>query len=92
MNKRILELAEQAGFHVARDGKIYIPTTSEEITVELERFSQLIVEDCLKKCQEERDKSADMAAANNGRQSDMAFGVVTGVERVALEIIKQFEV
>jgi len=24
--------------------------------------------------------------------SDMAFGVVTGVERVALEIIKQFEV
>ena len=34
----------------------------------------------------------NMAAANNGRQSDMAFGVVTGVERVALEIIKQFEV
>ena len=46
MNKRTLELAKQAGFYVAGDGKIYIPTTDEEITAVQERFAQLIVGEC----------------------------------------------
>jgi len=46
MNERILKLAEQAGFYVA-DGKIYIPTTSEEITTCQEKFAELIVKECL---------------------------------------------
>jgi len=45
MNERIQELAEQAGFYVA-DGKIYIPSTSEEITTCQKNFAQLIIQEC----------------------------------------------
>ncbi len=45
MNKRIQQLAEQAGFYVA-DGKIYIPSTSEEITTCQKKFAELIVKEC----------------------------------------------
>jgi hypothetical protein len=45
MNQRIRELAEQAGFYVA-DGKIYIPSTSEEITTCQKKFAELIVREC----------------------------------------------
>jgi hypothetical protein len=46
MNERIRELAEQAGFYVA-DGKIYIPSTSEEITTCQKKFAELIVRECI---------------------------------------------
>ncbi len=46
MNERIKELALQAGFYVA-DGKIYIPTTSEEITTCQKKFVELIVQDII---------------------------------------------
>jgi hypothetical protein len=46
MNERIQALAEQAGFYVA-DGKIYIPSTSEEITTCQKKFAELIVAECL---------------------------------------------
>jgi hypothetical protein len=45
MNERIRELAEQAGFYVA-GGKIYIPSTSEEITTCQKKFAELIVNEC----------------------------------------------
>lgn len=45
MNQRIQELAEQAGFYVA-NGKIYIPSTSEEITTCQKKFAELIVREC----------------------------------------------
>jgi hypothetical protein len=46
MNKLIQELAEQAGFYVA-GGKIYIPSTSEEITTCQKKFAELIVKECM---------------------------------------------
>jgi hypothetical protein len=46
MNERINELAEQAGFYVA-GGKIYIPSTSEEITTCQKKFAELIVAECI---------------------------------------------
>ena len=46
MNLIIQELAEQAGFYVA-DGRIYIPSTSEEITTCQKKFAELIVAECL---------------------------------------------
>ena len=46
MNERIRLLAEQAGFYVA-DGKIYIPSISEEITTCQEKFAELIVQECI---------------------------------------------
>jgi hypothetical protein len=45
MNERIQTLAEQAGFYVA-DGKIYIPSTSEEITTCQKKFAELIMREC----------------------------------------------
>jgi hypothetical protein len=47
MNERIQELAEQAGFYVA-GGKIYIPSTSEEITTCQKKFAELIVNECVR--------------------------------------------
>lgn len=49
MNKLIQELAEQAGFYVA-NGKIYIPSTSEEITTCQKKFAELIVQECAQQC------------------------------------------
>jgi hypothetical protein len=45
MNERIQALAEQAGFYVA-NGKIYIPSTSEEITTCQKKFAELIIQEC----------------------------------------------
>jgi hypothetical protein len=58
MNERIQTLAEQAGFYVA-DGKIYIPSTSEEITTCQKNFAELIVQECLYIVEGEDDGSAD---------------------------------
>jgi hypothetical protein len=49
MNKRIKELAEKAGF---------IPDNAPEMNSVLEKFAQLIVEECLSCCEDERDLSA----------------------------------
>ena len=49
MNERIKELVKQAGFFVLSNGKIYIPTTSEEITDCQTKFAELIVKECLLK-------------------------------------------
>ena len=45
MNERIRELAAQAGFYVA-GSKIYIPSTSEDITTCQTKFAELIVREC----------------------------------------------
>jgi hypothetical protein len=48
MNKRIMELAEQAGFYITIDGSgIFIPDPStEDITEVSEKFAELIVREC----------------------------------------------
>ena len=46
MNERIKELAEQAGYHI-NGGKIFIRTTSEDITSCQEKFAELIVQECI---------------------------------------------
>ena len=61
MNERIKELAEQAGFHVA-DGKIYIPTTSEDITECQKKFAELIVRECIDKIETYRIPVGNSAA------------------------------
>lgn len=48
MNDRIQELAAQAGFYVA-GSKIYIPSTSEDITTCQTKFAELIVKECCQK-------------------------------------------
>jgi hypothetical protein len=52
MNERIQALAEQAGFYVA-DGKIYIPSTSEEITTCQKNFAELMVQECCNRLSKE---------------------------------------
>jgi hypothetical protein len=51
MNERIRELVEQAGFYVA-DDKIYIPSTSEEITTCQKKFAQLLLQECINKMEQ----------------------------------------
>ena len=47
MNKRILELANEAGFYVRHDkGEILIPTISEDITQWQIKFAELMIKEC----------------------------------------------
>ena len=68
MNERIKELAEQAGFFVLSDDKIYIPTTSEEITDCQIKFAELIVlEMCNVLDKAQWDKGEDWVCADGTR-------------------------
>jgi hypothetical protein len=51
MNERIQELAEQAGFDCAPDGNVYHPDTGDQypLDVYLEKFAELIVQECIDK-------------------------------------------
>jgi hypothetical protein len=62
MNQRILELAEQAGFYV-NDGKIYIPTTDEEITEFQSKFAELVIEEHARKLVQANMSNLDYARA-----------------------------
>jgi hypothetical protein len=50
MNERIKELAEQAGFYVA-GSKIYISSTSEDITTCQTKFAELIAAGVINKAE-----------------------------------------
>ena len=50
MNKRIKELAEQAGFYTCGDGRIYVPTICEDVTDIQVKFAELIVKECGEWC------------------------------------------
>ena len=74
MNEQIKELAEQAGFYVA-NGKIYIPSTSEEITTCQKKFAELIVKECVKLLPPEMTHGPD------GRPLEQVFKQHFGVEQ-----------
>jgi hypothetical protein len=75
MNLLIQELAEQAGFYVA-GGRIYIPSTSEEITTCQKKFAELIVGECIRKIN-------DIAESSNNPQP---------IYRVAVDLLEHFGV
>jgi hypothetical protein len=86
MNKLIQELAEQAGFYVA-GGRIYIPSTSEEITTCQKKFAELIVKECARvaratpfpdtdvEVRKTFGHTWDMASIEAGREIVKHFGV-----------------
>jgi len=59
MNKQIQELAIKSGFKkYDKDDGLYSPyIEGYELNGELEEFAQLIVEECLSCCEDERDIS-----------------------------------
>ena len=78
MNERIRELAEQAGFYVLSDDKIYIPTTSEEITDCQTKFAELLIKECANIArQTETDDSDDYKSGRTWASLDILehFGV-----------------
>ena len=81
MNERIKQLLEQAGFYVA-DGKIYTPTTSEDITACQTKVAELIVRECLNIAKNRED---ELENANLLKESN-AVGIV------AYRIARQFGV
>jgi hypothetical protein len=51
MNKRIFELADEAGFYVRHTkGEILPPTISEDITQWQIKFAELIIKECVAQC------------------------------------------
>ena len=52
MNKRIRELAEQAGFNISND-----PIDGHDFKYEIEKFAELIVQECIDYCGENLSKT-----------------------------------
>jgi hypothetical protein len=50
MNERIKELAVQADFMLCTDGRFYSEGRYLDITLELEKFAELVIKDCLGAC------------------------------------------
>ena len=86
MNERIKELLEQAGCKVMDDGDWYIPSATglEKIVytkgIGLEKFAELIVEECAKVCDDLDiddwgDKSFDDGTYYCSRAIKQHFGV-----------------
>ena len=46
MNERILELAEESGF-IVEDEEIYANELFHEITKDMEKFAELIIQECI---------------------------------------------
>lgn len=84
MNEQIRKLAEQC----QGDPK----TSAFETYFDKEKFAQLIIQECLAQCTAEHDQFLEVAAKNNGRESDFAFGSVNSAERIKEAIKKQFGV
>lgn len=56
----------------------------------LEKFAELIVQECVKVCMAEREAHQEQSAHGTGRSSDFAFGSVMSAERIADTINAQF--
>ena len=52
MNERIRELAEQAGFNISND-----PIDGHDFKYEIEKFAELIVQECIDYCGENLSKT-----------------------------------
>lgn len=53
MNKRILEIAKQAGFGLHRDGEIYTSRLEHlPITEHIEKLAELVVRECMSQIEE----------------------------------------
>ena len=52
MNERLKQLAEQAGMRFDRFGMVIPTTLTVQETVNLEKFAELIVQECAKACEE----------------------------------------
>ena len=85
MNERIKELVKQAGFFVLSNGKIYIPTTSEEITDCQIKFAELIVGECISKC----DGNGEY---KNHTDTEFGQGVAAGITIAKAQIQTHFGV
>ena len=79
MNKRIFELADEAGFYVRHNkGEILPPTISEDITQWQMKFAELIVKECVDICRLQGDKlkyERKMQAMLDARLIKEHFGV-----------------
>jgi len=55
MNERILELAEESGF-IVEDEEIYANELFHEITKDMEKFAELIIQECIRLGEESQYK------------------------------------
>ena len=88
MNERIKQLAEQAGFEITPWGNESVPCVHQSgpIDVELEKFAELIVQECIE-CTKEwyEARIADSAR-------DYSRGYVHGCDEAIAEMKKRFGV
>ena len=77
MNERIKKLAEQAELLYEKDSDVYL---LEHATGELEKFAELIVRDCAKKCNEFGDRLEDERP--NKDLGIVAYECADGIKRM----------
>ena len=86
MNKRILEIAKQAGFGLHRDGEIYTSRLEHlPITEHIEKFAELIVKRCIQVCDGNHEYK-------NRTDTDFGKGVSVGIQMSKEQIKAHFGV
>lgn len=90
MNDKVKELIEKATVSYASHGAF--GEYEESQVLEGELLVKLVVEECIKLCEAEREQYLELSAQNNGRQSDFAFGSVNSAEHIALSLREHFGV
>lgn len=88
MNERIKQLAEQAGFEITPWGNESVPCVHQEgpIDVELEKFAELLIRECINCTKEWRD------AVRVGSDRDYSKGYVHGCDDAIVEMKIRFGV
>ena len=97
MNKRIKELAEQAGCKVMDDGEWYIPSAAglEKVVytsgVGLEKFAELIVRECCSKLEEMGEGWHEFAKNPPDGQAHNASGALFAAYRLKEDAVDEIK-
>ena len=94
MNERIKELAEQAGFEITPWGNESVPCVHQEgpIDVELEKFAELIVQECIERVRLQYIPVRDQLVRTEHEQGIVECGVasVIALEELVQESTEQW--
>lgn len=97
MNERIKELAEQAGGHnnISKFRGHFLPPPPDYIdpaTVDLEKFAELIVRDCINVIRQEWFNENNTVPDQDARSIAIHLGAKLGIESALHAVTKQFGV
>jgi hypothetical protein len=90
MNNQINDLADDAGFFIY-DGRIFVPTTDEDITEVTRKFAELIVRECCSKLVEMGEGWHEFANNPPRGQEHNASGALFAAYRLKEDAVNEIK-